>query len=258
MNYTILISITTVYIFMAAWFLYALRIKNNSVADIAWGLGFILVALETLILTNLYLPQQLFSTTLVIIWGLRLSWHIYIRNHNKPEDERYAMWRKQWGNYVALRSFFQVFMLQGTLLLLISLPILLINTNNTSPIAIYTIVGGLVWLWGFIFESVADYQLKQFLSKPENHGKIMKFGLWRYSRHPNYFGESVMWWGLFIIALGLPWGWVSIISPLTITYLLLYVSGVPLLEKKLKNNPEFQDYMNKTSAFIPWFYKKKL
>ncbi|MBY0110063.1 MAG: DUF1295 domain-containing protein [Candidatus Babeliaceae bacterium] len=243
---------------MTAWFLYALRIKNNSVADIAWGLCFIFVALETLILTGLYLPEQLVATTLVIIWGVRLSWHIYMRNHNKPEDERYAMWRKQWGNGIVLRSFFQVFMLQGTLLLLISLPILLINTDKTSPMVVYTIIGGLVWLCGFIFESVADYQLKQFLSKPENHSKIMKSGLWRYSRHPNYFGESVMWWGLFFIALGLPWGWLTIISPLILTYLLLYVSGIPLLEKKLKNNPEFQDYMSKTSAFIPWFYKKNL
>jgi steroid 5-alpha reductase family enzyme len=252
---TILLIIISVILYMSAWFLYALRIKNNSVADIAWGLGFILVALETLIATGLYLPQQILATTLVIIWGTRLSSHIYMRNHNKPEDARYAAWRQQWGQHVVLRSYLQVFMLQGFILLLISAPIILINTSLTGTITLYTIIGTLVWITGFVFESVADYQLKQFLSDATNRGKIMKSGLWRYSRHPNYFGETLMWWGIFIIALCLPYGFFTIIGPLTITYLLLYVSGVPLLESKLKDNPEFQQYMRETSVFIPWFTK---
>ncbi len=253
---TIFIVILSTFIYMSAWFLYALGIKNNSVADIAWGLGFILVALETIILTGLYLPQQIIATTLVIIWGTRLSGHIYMRNHNKPEDARYAAWRAQWGQYIIIRSYLQVFMLQGFILLLISAPIMLINSSSFGAISWYTILGTLVWITGFIFESVADYQLKQFLADATHRGKIMKSGLWRYSRHPNYFGETVMWWGIFIIALSLPWGFLTIIGPLTITYLLLYVSGVPLLESKLKDNPEFQQYMRETSAFIPWFYKE--
>ncbi len=240
---------------MSAWFVYALRIKNNSVADIAWGLGFILVAIESLIITGLYLPQQILATTLVIIWGTRLSWHIYLRNHNKPEDQRYAQWRKEWGQYVVVRSYLQVFMLQGFILLLIAAPIIFINTADSGAISFYTILGTLIWITGFIFESVADYQLKQFLSDPANRGKIMRSGLWRYSRHPNYFGETLMWWGIFVITLSRPYGFLTIISPLTITYLLLYVSGVPLLESKLKDNPDFQQYMRETSVFIPWFVK---
>lgn len=256
MKHIILLSIISVYLYMTIWFFYALRIKNNSVADIAWGIGFILVALETLVATGLYLPQQIIATTLVIIWGTRLSIHIFMRNHNKPEDARYAEWRKDWGDQILWRSFLQVFMLQGTILLLISAPIILINTTYADGIILYTVLGTIVWMAGFVFESIADYQLKEFLSKAENQGKIMKSGLWRYSRHPNYFGESVMWWGVFIIALQLPWGFLTIIGPVTITYLLLYVSGVPLLENKLKDRKDFQEYMKETSVFIPWFVKK--
>lgn len=253
----IFITIFSIYFYMSAWFLYALRIKNNSVADIAWGLGFILVALETLVLNSLYLPQQILATTLVIIWGTRLSSHIYMRNRNKPEDARYAAWRAQWGQHVVIRSYLQIFMLQGFILLLISAPIVLINTSNTGAITLYTIIGMLVWIIGFVFESVADYQLRQFLLNPANRGKIMKSGLWHYSRHPNYFGETLMWWGIFIIALSVPYGYFTIVSPIMITYLLLYVSGVPLLENKMRNNPEFQQYMKETSVFIPWSSKAK-
>lgn len=241
---------------MTAWFLYAQRIKNNSVADIAWGLGFILVALETLILNGLYLPQKLLATLLVIIWGTRLSCHIFVRNWGKPEDERYTAWRKNWGDHQALGAFLQVFVMQATILLIISVPVIFINTSLVGEISFYTILGTMIWIFGFIFESVADYQLRQFMLNPANNGHIMQTGLWRYSRHPNYFGESVMWWGLFVIALSVPYGFLTIISPLTITYLLLYVSGVPLLEKKLQNNLEFQEYKKRTSVFIPWFVKK--
>lgn len=244
------------YLYMTAWFLYAMRIKNNSVADIAWGVGFILVALETLISTGLYLPQQLLATTLVLVWGTRLSTHIAMRNWGKPEDPRYAQWRREWGNYVMIRSFLQVFMLQGTLLLLIATPIILINTSTVGTLSFYTIVGTLIWITGFAFEAIADYQLRKFLLMPKNRCHLMKSGLWRYSRHPNYFGETLMWWGIFVIALSVPWGWAAIISPLTITYLLLYVSGVPLAEKSMRDNPEFQQYMRETSVFFPWFVNK--
>lgn len=253
---SILLTVISVYLYMTAWFLYALRIKNNSVADIAWGLGFILVALETLISTGLYLPQQLLATTLVLAWGTRLSAHIAMRNWNRPEDARYAQWRHDWGNQVIVRSFLQVFMLQGAILLLIAMPIILINTSTIGALSFYTIAGTLVWAAGFAFESAADYQLRKFLAAPENRGHVMKSGLWRYSRHPNYFGETLMWWGIFVIALSIPWGFLTIISPLTITYMLLYVSGVPLVEKGMRDNPEFQQYMRETNVFFPWFVNK--
>lgn len=253
---SILLTVLSVYLYMTAWFLYALRITNNSVADIAWGFGFILVALETLMVTGLYLPQQLLATALVLIWGTRLSMHIVMRNSGKPEDPRYTQWRREWGNYVMIRSFLQVFMLQGTLLLLIATPIILINTSTVGTLSFYTIVGTLIWITGFAFEAIADYQLRKFLLMPKNRCHLMKSGLWRYSRHPNYFGETLMWWGIFVIALSVPWGWAAIISPLTITYLLLYVSGVPLAEKSMRDNPEFQQYMRETSVFFPWFVNK--
>ncbi len=137
------------------------------------------------------------------------------------------------------------------LLFLISLPILLVNKSVGVPIGIMGLLGIIVWTIGFYFESVGDAQLKMFVSNPENKGKVMQTGLWRLSRHPNYFGEVTQWWGIWLITLtGITW-WVGILGPLTITTLILFVSGVPLLEKKYAGRPEFEDYKKRTSVFFP-------
>jgi steroid 5-alpha reductase family enzyme len=192
---------------------------------------------------------------MVIVWGLRLSLHVLYRDWRKPQEARYGLWRKQWGDYVVLRSFFEIFMLQGVVMLLIAQPVILINSSFENTLGWLDGIGAAVWMIGFFFESLGDYQLLQFLSNKDNKDKILTTGLWRYTRHPNYFGEAVMWWGIFLLALSVPHGWTAIMSPATITFLLGYVSGIPLAEASLKDNPAFKNYMTETSVFFPWVPK---
>lgn len=240
-----------VFIYMSAVFGAALLAKDNSIVDIAWGPGFILVALLTLLIGRGSGPRQLLVTALVAIWGLRLAVHILRRKRGRGEDFRYAKWRRDWGRWFVPRSYFQVFMLQGVVLLLISYSIILINASPASRLGVLDALGAGVWAAGFFFEAVGDGQLERFKSRPENKGKIMTTGLWRFSRHPNYFGEAAMWWGIFLIALSVPSGWTAVVSPVVITLLLLRVSGVTLLEKKYAGNEEFAAYARRTSAFFP-------
>ena len=230
--------------------------KNNSIVDIGWGIGFVILAWSLLILR---LPLSLVRTTitlLVTLWGVRLFYHILKRNHGKPEDFRYVAFRKAWGKWVVPRAFFQIYMLQGLLMFLIALPYILQGgTSGGVQIALY-VIGLIVFAIGFTFESVGDAQLKAFLRDPANKGKIMTGGLWRYTRHPNYFGEATIWWGIFLIALSGGVSPLAVIGPITITVLLLFVSGVPLLEKSMKNRPGFAEYARQTSIFFPWFPKK--
>jgi steroid 5-alpha reductase family enzyme len=248
-NYLLLALILLGY--MSLWFLISVVKKRNDVADIAWGLGFTLLAWSSFFVFESFSFRSLLVNILVSIWGLRLAWHIHRRNRNKQEDYRYLAWRKEWGRFFYIRSYLQVYLLQGTLLYLIIVPVLLINSNTGASFNIIDGFGILVWLLGFFFEAVGDAQLARFLQDQTNKGKIMQSGLWHYSRHPNYFGEVTQWWGIFLLALSLPHGWLGIIGPLTITILILKVSGIPMLEKKMAENPEFTEYKKKTSIFIP-------
>jgi steroid 5-alpha reductase family enzyme len=240
--------------YMTFWFIVSIIKKRNDVADIAWGLGFVLVAWASYLFTNSDIKPVVVNV-LISIWGLRLAFHIYKRNVNKPEDSRYQAWRKEW-DYFYIRSFFQVFILQGVLLFMIIQPAIFINLYSNNTISLTDYIGIVVWLIGFYFESRGDSQLKAFISNPQNKGKIMNEGLWKYTRHPNYFGEVTMWWGIFLLALSTPNGYLTIIGPLTITILILFVSGVPLLEKKYEGRPDFEEYKRKTSMFIPLPPKK--
>ncbi len=237
------------FVYVIVCFLISIILKRNDIADIAWGLGFCLMSWSAFIISN-FSPLSLLVNTLVTIWGVRLALHIYKRNKGKPEDFRYLNWRKQW-KYFYVRSFLQVFFLQGIFLYIIATSIIFINANSPQEINVLTIIGIAVWLIGFLFESIADYQLKVFKSDINNKGKIITTGLWKYSRHPNYFGEVVLWWGIFIIALGIENGVYTIISPVLISYLIIFVSGIPMLEEKYKNNTAFQEYKKRTSAFFP-------
>jgi steroid 5-alpha reductase family enzyme len=228
--------------------------KNNAVVDIAWGIGFVLVAISTLIFSTFTL-RSLFVTILVSLWGLRLGFHLFRRNWNKKEDYRYQAMRKSWKKFPLVQSYFKVYMLQMLLMFVISYPIIFINMTSIKSLNILDYVGILVWIVGYLFEVIGDHQLKEFISVPSNKGKIMKTGLWKYTRHPNYFGEATMWWGIFLISLSVG-GVYTIISPILITLLLLFVSGVPLLEKKYKGNKEFEEYAKVTSVFIPLRPKK--
>lgn len=254
MNYYLTIA-TALFGYMTFWFAVSVIKKRNDVADIAWGLGFVLLAWASFFISG-FSFKALVVNSLVTVWGSRLAWHIYNRNKDKPEDSRYLEWRKAWNNFY-LRSFFQVFMLQGVFLYLISLPVIFINRSVSGGFGILEIVGLFVWAIGFYFESVGDSQLKKFISDPANKGKLMDKGLWQYTRHPNYFGEVTQWWGIFIIALSIPGSFFTIIGALTITILILFVSGIPLLEKKYAGRPAFEKYKKRTSVFIPLPPRKK-
>lgn len=245
-----------IFFYAVTWFSIALAKGRNDVADIAWGGGFVCAALTAYIVQGVNEARALLVLALVTTWGLRLMLHIGWRNRGKPEDHRYKAWREEWGESFLLRTFLQVFLLQGFLLLLISLPVTWALTHSGPPINILDGVGLCIWIFGFSFEAIGDFQLLQFKSKPANKGKIITTGLWRYTRHPNYFGEVTLWWGMFIICLSLPGIFWTIVGPLTITYLILKVSGTPMLEKRYADNLEYAEYIQNTSAFFPLPPKK--
>lgn len=256
-----LVNLGVLFVFFVIFFVIAQVKKNNGIADMAWGLGFVVVAITSMIYTSNYTLLGITMTALVTIWGFRLFFYIGLRNWNKDEDYRYVNMRKKWGSYVIIKAFFYVFMLQMIFLYIISAPIQFTHFVNIEVSGLGFIpyaIGLTIWIIGFIFEAVGDAQLKRFIKKPENKGKLMTSGLWKYTRHPNYFGESAMWFGIWIISLATMdlFNLVGIIGPLFITYLLLYVSGVPLLEKKYQDRKDFQAYAKKTSKFFPLPPKK--
>lgn len=248
MNYYFILAVTLL-CYMTLWFIVSVIKKRNDIADIAWGMGFVLMAWLSFIISGFSL-KALIVNALVTVWGVRLAIHIYIRNKDKPEDSRYLEWRKTWKNFF-LRSYLQVFLLQGIFLFLISLPIIYINHSVSDSFGILEVAGLIIWGTGFYFETTGDKQLKDFMANPVNKGKLMDRGLWQYSRHPNYFGEVILWWGIFIIAISAPDSWFTIIGPMTITILILFVSGIPLLEKKYAGRPDFEKYKKQTSVFFP-------
>lgn len=254
--HAIMLVCSSIFIYMNLLFILALVLKKNDIVDIAWGLGFILTTGLLLILVPGYHLRRIIVSTLVLIWGFRLAIYIFLRSKGKKEDFRYAQWKKDWGKHWIIRSYLQVFILQGFFMLTIAYPLFLHTQNQQNAINYLDIIGILLWLTGFFFEAVGDTQMHLFKRDPLNKGKIMDRGLWKYTRHPNYFGESAMWWGIFIITLNVEWGWIAIFSPMIITLLLLKVSGIPLLEKKYATNTEYREYIRKTSSFLPALPKK--
>ncbi|MEY3609736.1 MAG: hypothetical protein RLZZ264_257 [Bacillota bacterium] len=268
----LLIAVVVILLHFINYFWIAVKQNNFGIIDIGWGQGFVLVA-WVLMLTRTFLlgvnPNIIGFVTLVLttIWGLRLSSHIHKRNHGKPEDKRYvAMRAKIKPPYVLLKSFVKLFLIQALFMLLISIVLI---TNIMSDVLIpiapfsYAIVGFgvLVWLVGFYFQAVGDQQLATFIRDPKNKGQLITTGLWRYTRHPNYFGEVMMWWGVAILgfanAFTFIYPLIALISPLIVTWLLRFVSGVPLLEKHMKTKPGFAVYEKTTNIFFPWFPKAK-
>lgn len=241
-------------VYMIVIWLVSLVLKNSSIVDIFWGPGFALAALVYYLLTpEGFATRKLLILVLVAIWGLRLGIHIGIRNHGKGEDYRYQAWRKSNGARWWWFSFFQVFLLQGILMWLIAMPLAIAQMSpDPAYLTVFDILGVVVWVIGFIFEAVGDWQLTQFKADPANKGKVMRTGLWRYTRHPNYFGDAALWWGYFLIALSVPFGFITVFAPFMMTMLLMRVSGVALLERNLKKTkPEYADYIENTNAFFP-------
>lgn len=252
-----LLSILTLLALAHATFLFAIWRKDNGLADIFWGMGFITLSLTLFWQTGSFLPRQILAHIMVVLWGLRLALHITARNWGRGEDKRYLSWRKEWGKNWLWRSYLQVFVLQSALLCVVAAPIFIIQGQPNQPaLNLIDCVGFGIWLFGLSFEAVGDFQLLQFKQRKHKPGAIMTQGLWKYTRHPNYFGEVTLWWGFWLLVVGLPGGWFSAIGPATLTFLILFVSGVPLLEKRQMKNPAFRKYAQKTSVFLPWWPKK--
>jgi steroid 5-alpha reductase family enzyme len=243
---------------MILLWLLSLALRNASIVDIFWGTGFVIVAWAAFVFTpDGFLPRKLLLAALVTIWGLRLSIHILRRNWGKPEDFRYQAWRNQHGRKWWWYSFFQVFLLQGVLLTIVAAPLLAAQLSPTpARLGVLDFIALPLWAIGFFFEAVGDWQLKRFRSDPANKGRVLDRGVWRYTRHPNYFGDSAQWWAYYLIAASAG-GWWTIFSPILMTTLLLRVSGVSLLEKTLDSRPGYKEYSERTSEFIPWFPRKK-
>lgn len=243
----------TAALMLGVWLLSLIK-KDASIVDSFWGLGFVLIAWVCYAVASGHPARKMLVAVLTAVWGLRLAIHITWRNAGKGEDYRYQAMRKRFGDRFPIISLFTVFGLQGVLMWVISLP-LQIAEISPEPARLTWLVwaGAIVWLIGFLFESVGDLQLARFKADPNNKGKVMDRGLWRYTRHPNYFGDALLWWGFFLIALSTPRGAWTVVSPLVMTLLLMKVSGVALLEKTLtKTKPEYRDYIQRTSAFFPW------
>jgi len=232
--------------------------KNVSIVDLFWGLGFILSGVFYFLKTGGNEPRKIILILLVSVWALRLSVYLAWRNIGKGEDFRYKQFREKYGaNRYWWISFFQTFLLQGILMWLISATLLgaQIQKQNSS-LGVLDYAGIVLWIIGFCFESIGDLQLARFKNDPANKGKVLDKGLWRYTRHPNYFGDSAVWWGYGFLCLAAG-SYLPVLGSVLMTALIIKVSGVALLEKSLKEQkPEYKEYIENTSAFLPWFPKK--
>jgi len=244
---------------MTLLWLVSLRLKNSSIVDIFWGTGFVIVTWIAFLLTpDGFVQRKLLLNSLVTIWGLRLSLHILTRNWGKPEDFRYQTWRKKAGASWWWRSFFKVFLLQGVILWIVASPLLAAQIRpQPDHLTWIDFMAIPIWLIGFSFEAVGDWQLQRFKANPLNNNQVLRTGVWRFTRHPNYFGDATQWWSYYLFSLAAG-GWWTIYSPTLMTLLLLRVSGVTLLEQTLKEEkPGYREYMETTSEFFPWFPRQK-
>ncbi|MFT5522983.1 MAG: steroid 5-alpha reductase family enzyme [Pirellulaceae bacterium] len=236
-------------VFFLLW-LASLWLEDSSIVDIFWGLGFVVIAWTTCLLTESN-PRGLLVAILATVWGIRLGGYLAWRNIGKGEDYRYKEMRDYHGDRFPLVSLYLVFGLQGLIMLVVSLPLQIAQTSS-SPLNFVDYIAGGLWLTGFLFESIGDLQLARFKSDSENRGKVMDRGLWRFTRHPNYFGDFLVWWAFFCFAAATGAFW-AVISPLIMSYFLIRVSGVALLEQSLtKKRAGYGSYIRRTSSLIPW------
>ncbi len=232
----------------------SLALRDVSIVDVFWGLGFVLVAHYARATTAGYAPRAALVTGLVTLWGGRLAVYLLWRNWGAGEDYRYAAMRRRWGDRFPLASLAVVFGLQAALMWIVSLPVqAAIASPTPAALGAFDAVGTLLVVGGVACEALGDLQLARFKRDPANRGRVMDRGLWRYTRHPNYFGDTLVWWGLFTFALAnVAHAW-TVVGPLVMTYLLTRLSGVPLLERKLRRTrPPYADYVARTSSFVPW------
>ena len=273
----IIVSLGSIFVFLTI--IYFIEIANNNfgIVDIVWSMNFIVATVVSFVFTVIrhksFYITQIVITALILIWGLRLSIYIAKRNIGKPEDRRYKELREKWGKSANFKAFFIVNMLQALWAAIIVSPIVVANAaypetksgwiiyNGTAAELIPLILGAIIWVIGLYFEAIGDWQLKKFILNPENKGKIIESGLWKYTRHPNYFGEIAMSWGLFIITISIafenPLLWITILGPIIYTLLIYFVTGVKRTEDYLITKPGYEEYMKRTSVLFPWFPKKE-
>jgi steroid 5-alpha reductase family enzyme len=253
-------NLATVGAMMTVGWIFSVLYRNVTIVDSLWGLGFVLVAGVTFWTGGGFGGRSLLILVLTACWGLRLAGYLTWRNWGKPEDHRYGQWREKSGQRFWIVSLFTVFWLQALFLWFISL-VLQKAQLSAAPFRFTAldILGTAVWSVGFVFESVGDWQLARFKADPKNRGRVMDQGLWAWSRHPNYFGEFLIWWGFFLVALTTPGGWWTVISPIIISIVLLKMTGVPLTEAALKTRrPGYAEYIENTSTFFPRPPRKKV
>jgi steroid 5-alpha reductase family enzyme len=231
----------------------SLALRDASIVDIWWGPGFAMIAGAAWLLGSGGDPaRRALATALVALWGVRLGAYLAWRNTGRGEDPRYQAMRRHWGDRFPLASLLTVFGLQSVLMWFVSLPVQAVHVSAGGPLGVFDVLGVALVGVGLFFETVGDFQLARFRADPANRARVMDRGLWRYTRHPNYFGDCCVWWGLYAIAAATPLGVWTIASPIAMTFLLLRVSGVALLERSIgKRRPDYADYAARTSAFVP-------
>lgn len=241
---------------MVATWVISLAAKDASLADISWGLCFVAIAWTAFAVGPDAGDRSLLIAALITLWGCRLAAYIAIRHDG--EDRRYQAMRRKQGSAFAVRSLVTVFVLQAAVAWVVSVPVQVAATDATpESLGVLAIIGALICLIGLACEATADFQLARFLRDPGSSGQVMDRGIWRYSRHPNYFGDAFFWWGVFLIALETGSAWWTAIGPIVMTTFLLKVSGVALTEKTISSRrPGYAEYVERTSAFIPLPPKK--
>lgn len=251
-----LLAFAAIMLMMTLLWLVSIKLRNVSIVDLFWGFGFVVAGWVYFINTEGFEARKILLMSLVTVWGLRLSIYLAWRNLGKGEDFRYQKFRKDFGDGYWWYSFFSVFLLQGILMWLISVPLLGAQFYPEKTLGVLDFIGVAIWVIGFVFEAGGDLQLARFKANPANRGKVLDTGFWHFTRHPNYFGDAAVWtgYGLICISGGSYW---PVLGSVLMTALIIKVSGVALLEKTLNTTkPGYQEYVRKTSAFIPWFPKK--
>ncbi|ADG96513.1 protein of unknown function DUF1295 [Segniliparus rotundus DSM 44985] len=238
----------------AAAFAVGRKIGRYNVVDVAWGLGFALAAAVAAAVGQGDLPRRVLFAALIALWGLRLSWHMHRKSAGRGEDPRYEALLERKGGASTWNIIVQVFVIQGLAQWFVSLPVQLSAVLGPTPRAFFpALVAGVgLYTAGVLFEAVGDWQLRAFKSNPDNRGRIMDVGLWRWTRHPNYFGDSCVWWGLWLCSLACPASLATVLSPALMTYFLVHATGARLLERHMADRPGYREYQQRTSFFVPW------
>lgn len=252
MGQAMAVAALAITVLMLTTWVISIMVKNASIVDIVWGLGFVVVAWTVRLAVDGDPVRQNLIVLLVTAWGIRLALHLAKRNIGHGEDFRYVLMRRKHGSKFPLVSLVTVFGLQGVLMWTVSLPVQLGQADDGMSVGPIALMATIIWAVGFLFESVGDVQLTRFKKDPANAGQVMDQGLWKFTRHPNYFGDAVQWWGIGLVAAEAGTAAIGLIGPVVMTILLTRVSGVPMLEHSMaKRRPGYADYVKRTSAFFP-------